>query len=97
MRFKMPWAWFTKHAGTLFRGVWFFTNKHRLDQTQFDDIDATNHPLIQFNTFQKSCNSTDAKLKRYNFIVTELIHSITLNNALKALNLAVVYIKQKYA
>ena len=37
-----------------------------------------------------------AELKRARFIVTETINSITLNNALKALRLTVVYIKQKY-
>lgn len=95
-------SWTHKYAENLFQGcclffIWFFfNNKREVNQKQFDHIHATSHPHTPFNVFQKWCYSADAELKRDHLIVTELIHSITLNNALKALQLAVVYIRQKY-
>lgn len=67
-----------------------------MNQKQFDHIHATSHPRFPFHALQKRRYSADAELKRDRFIVTELIRSLTLNNALRALQLAVVYIKQKY-
>lgn len=104
MRFALPRAGLTNYAENLFpRTVplffssWFnFNNKREVNQKQFDHIHATSHPLFPFHALQKWRFSADAELKRDRFIVTELIRSLTLNNALKALQLAVVYIKQKY-
>lgn len=46
---------------------------------------------------QKWHYDTDARLKRGRFIVTKLIPTLTLNNASKASQLAVIYTEQKYS
>lgn len=46
---------------------------------------------------QKWRYDSAAKLKRDHFIVTELIPTLTLNNASNASQLAVIYMEQKYS
>lgn len=87
---------FSKDAASFF-SWFFFNNKREVNQKQFDHIHATSRPHTPFNVFQKWCYSADTELKRDYCIVTKLIHSITLNNALKAsccLHQAEIYIMQ---
>lgn len=58
---------------------------------------ATNLHLIPVNIMQKRRYDSAAKLKREHFIVTELIPTLTLNNASNASQLAVIYMEQKYS
>lgn len=58
---------------------------------------ATNLLHNPFNMMQKWHYDTDARLKRGRFIVTKLIPTLTLNNASKASQLAVIYTEQKYS
>lgn len=46
---------------------------------------------------QKWHYDSAAKLKREHFIVTELIRTLTSNNASNACKLAVIYMEKKYS
>lgn len=86
---RVPLSWTDKYAESLFQGCRLFGNKREVNPKRSGHPHATRLPCVPRK-------SDDAELKRERFIVTELIRCITLNNALKAFRLVVVYTKQKY-
>lgn len=93
----MPRAWFTNTPQIFPKDFAFFKSDMHWIISNLIIFTIQVILFFSFNVFYKWYNTDDAELKRDRFIVTELIHTITLNNALKAAQLAIVYIKNRYA